>query len=65
MDEQGYFVEFVPKFAFSSKMSAHLKNKDQNLNHLPVTAHIRRGHETPQAESFAHMLKGVNLDIQG
>lgn len=66
MDEQGYSVEFIPKFAFSSKMSAILKNKEQNIvqcsDRAPLMIDIRRGTELNQAEEFAYMLKDAHLD---
>lgn len=69
MEEQGYSVEFVPKFAFSSKMSAILKNKDQNIvqgkDHLPVMTNIHRGNEFEKAEEFANILKDENFGIVG
>lgn len=66
MDEQGYSLEFIPKFAFSSKMSAILKNKDQNIvqgsDRLPLMVDVKRGYEFERAEEFAYMLKDAKLD---
>jgi len=66
MDEQGYSVEFIPKFAFSSKMSAILKNKEQNIvqgtDRLPLMIDLKRGNEFDQAEEFAHMIKDAKFD---
>ncbi len=66
MDQQGYSLEFVPKFAFSSKMSAMLKNKSQNFvegrDRLPIMVDLKRGNELEQAEELAYVIKGANLD---
>lgn len=66
MTEQGYSLEFVPKFAFSSKMSAMLKNKSQNFvpgkDRLPIMVDLKRGNELSQAEELAYVIQGANLD---
>ena len=58
--------KFLVKFAFSSKMSAMLKNKSQNFvpgkDRLPIMVDLKRGNELSQAEELAYVIQGANLD---
>ncbi len=65
--EEGYSVEFIPKFPFSSKMSAALKDKGRNIvkfgeTQQPLMVNIRRGNEFEEAENFTNMLQLINLE---
>lgn len=66
--EKGYSVEFIPKFPFSSKMSASLTDKGHNLvkvgeEQQPLMVNIRKGTEFEEAENFTNMLKQINLEV--
>lgn len=63
--EEGYSVEFIPKFPFSSKMSAALKDKGRNIvkvDEQPLMVNIRRGNEFEEAENFTNMLQRFNRE---
>lgn len=58
MKDEGYAMEFVPRFAFSSKMTAALKNKNQEV---VQSINVRKGDEIEQAEKFVEKLKETKL----
>ena len=65
LEKEGYSVEFMPKFKFSSKMKASLKNKQQEVvlttTQKPIVVDMSRDDASHPAKQFVHLLSDANL----